>query len=94
MSFWRKQLLIVRLAGDNISPPPPEPEKRVPMRHSKPVEVDGVVLGAAVEHELGVRFISVDVRASDMNQSIWPNFDYAKSTTRQMFRSYRGFRSS
>jgi hypothetical protein len=94
MSFWRKEQHLVPLAGRNISQPPLEPEKRVPMRHSQLVEVDGVFLGAAVEHELGVRFISVDVRVSDMNQSIWPNFDYAKSSARQMFRSNRGFASS
>jgi hypothetical protein len=93
MSFWRKQRHLVPLAGSNISEPPPEPEKRVPMRQSKPVEIDGVFLGAAVEHELGVRFISVDVRVADMNQSIWPNFDYAKNAARQMFRSNRGFAS-
>jgi hypothetical protein len=46
-----------------------------------------------VEHELGVRFISVDGRVSDMNESIWPNFDYAKSSARQMFRANRSFTS-
>jgi hypothetical protein len=89
MSFWRKQQQLDALAGHNMSQSAPEPERRVPMRHSKPVEVDGIFLGAAVEHELGVRFISVDVRVSDMNQSIWPNFDYAKSSARQMFRANR-----
>ena len=93
MSFWRKQQQLVPLAGHNISQSLPEAERRVPMRHSKPVEVDGVFLGAAVEHELGVRFISVDIRVSDMNQSIWPNFDYAKSSARQMFRANRSFTS-
>jgi hypothetical protein len=41
------------------------------MRHSKPIEIDGIFLGAAVEHELGVRFIAVDPRVTDMNESIW-----------------------
>jgi hypothetical protein len=93
MSFWRKHQHVVPLTGHNISQSSTEPEKRVPMRQSKPVEVDGVFLGAAVEHELGVRFISVDGRVSDMNESIWPNFDYAKSSARQMFRANRSFTS-
>ncbi len=61
----------------------------VPMRQSFPIEVDGVFLGAAVEHELGVRFIAVDVRVTEMDQSIWPNRDYAQRSARQLFRSAR-----
>jgi hypothetical protein len=56
-------------------------------RHSRPIEVDGVFLGAAIEHELGVRFIAVDVRVTEMNQSIWPSVDYAYRSARQLFRS-------
>jgi hypothetical protein len=59
------------------------------MRRSHPVEVDGVFLGAAVEHELGVRFIAVDVRVTEMDQSIWPNLDYAYRSARQLFKSDR-----
>ena len=71
--------------------PAPRPSKDhfVPMRQSRPIEVDGVFLGAAVEHELGVRFIAVDVRVSEMDQSIWPNLDYAYRSVRQMFKSGR-----
>ena len=66
------------------------PEDRtVPMRQSRPIEVDGVFLGAAVEHELGVRFIAVDVRVSEMDQSIWPTLDYAYRSARQLFQSGR-----
>jgi hypothetical protein len=73
-------------------PPANRPEaraKRISMRQSCPIEVDGVFLGAAVEHELGVRFIAVDVRVGDMDQSIWPNRDYAFRSARQMFKSAR-----
>ncbi|MDR3531053.1 MAG: hypothetical protein P4L90_10940 [Rhodopila sp.] len=59
------------------------------MRHSRPIEVDGVFLGAAVEHELGVRFIAVDARVIDMDQSIWPTVDYAYRSARQLFKSGR-----
>ena len=61
----------------------------VPMRNSRPIEVDGVFLGAAVEHDLGFRFIAVDVRVNDMNQSIWPTWDYAYRSARQLYRSGR-----
>jgi hypothetical protein len=60
-----------------------------PMRYSRPIEVDGVFLGAAVEHELGFRFIAVDVRVSEMDQSIWPTLDYAYRSARQLFKSGR-----
>ena len=59
------------------------------MRCSRPIEVDGVFVGAAVEHELGVRFIAVDVRVSTMDQSIWPTLDYAYRSARQLFKSGR-----
>jgi hypothetical protein len=67
----------------------PSEDRSVPMRHSRPIEVDGVFLGAAVEHELGIRFIAVDVRVSEMDQSIWPTLDYAYRTARQLFKSSR-----
>jgi hypothetical protein len=67
----------------------PSEDRSVAMRHSSPVEVDGVFLGAAVEHELGVRFIAVDVRVSEMDQSIWPTLDYAYRSARQLFKSGR-----
>jgi hypothetical protein len=61
----------------------------VPMRQSQPIEVDGVFLGAAIEHELGVRFVAVDVRVTEMDQSIWPSVDYAYRSARQLFKSGR-----
>jgi hypothetical protein len=59
------------------------------MRRSHPVQVDGVVLGATVTHELGVRFIAVDVRVAEMDQSIWPSLDYAEKSARQLLKSAR-----
>ncbi len=64
-------------------------DRSVTMGPSRPIEVDGVFLGAAVEHELGVQFIAVDARVSEMNQSIWPNLDYAYRSARQLFKSCR-----
>jgi hypothetical protein len=84
MNVWRDLHRFIP-AADRPAPP----AKRVPMRQSHPIEVDGVFLGAAVEHELGVRFIAVDVRVTDMDQSIWPNRDYACRAARQLFKSAR-----
>jgi hypothetical protein len=67
----------------------PSSDGPVPMRQSRPIEVDGVFLGAAVEHEFGVRFIAVDVRVTEMDQSIWPTLEYAYRSARQLFRSGR-----
>lgn len=60
---------------------------RVPMRHSVTVEVDGVFLGVAVEHELGVRFIAVHDRVREMDQSLWPTVQYAHSSAKQLFKA-------
>jgi hypothetical protein len=89
MSFWRKRQDLAAVSGKILSEAFDPPEERVPMRTSKPIEINGIFLGVAVEHEPGVRFIAVDPRVSDMNQSIWPNVDYARSSARQMFRSNR-----
>ncbi len=64
-------------------------DRPAPMYRSRPVEVDGIFLGVAVEHELGVRFIAVDVRVREMDQSIWPNADYAYRSARQLLKSGR-----
>ncbi len=82
MNVWRNLHLFTPAAS----------QTRVPMRQSQPIEVDGVFLGAAVEHELGVRFIAVDVRVTDMDQSIWPTLDYAYRSVRQLFKSARASR--
>jgi hypothetical protein len=62
-------------------------QPRVPMQHSATIEVDGVFLGVAVEHELGVRFIAIHAQVKDMDQSIWPTIQYAQRSARQLFRT-------
>lgn len=51
------------------------------------VELDGVLLGALVSHRLGVQFIASNDRLTDMDQSVWPNPEYARRAARQMFGS-------
>jgi hypothetical protein len=84
MNVWRNLHQFAPTAS--LSPSGGAP---VPMRQSRPIEVDGVFLGTAVEHELGVRFVAVDVRVTEMNQSIWPTLDYAYRSARQLFKSGR-----
>ncbi len=84
MNVWRNLRHFAPTASQSQPAGP-----RVPMRQSRPIEVDGVFLGAAVEHELGVRFIAVDDRVTEMDQSIWPTLDYAYRSARQLFKSGR-----
>ncbi len=72
-----------------VSVPKDAGARRLPMQQSEPIEVDGVFLGVAVKHELGVRFIAVDRRVADMDQSIWPTLQYANSSARQLYKSHR-----
>jgi hypothetical protein len=67
----------------------PSEDRPVPPRRFRPIEVDGIFLGKVEEHELGVRFIAVDDRVNEMDQSIWPNLDYADRSARQLFKSTR-----
>ncbi|MEJ0020772.1 MAG: hypothetical protein WDN25_30320 [Acetobacteraceae bacterium] len=91
MSIWPNQRSAIPASRAILNHAPANrdslSQQRVPMRQSEPIEVDGVFLGAAVEHELGVRFIAVDVRVTDMNQSVWPTLEYARLSARQLFRS-------
>jgi hypothetical protein len=93
MSFWRIRRDLcatsdTRRLPDFDATSLPE-EKPVAMRHSQPIQVDGVFLGVAVEHELGVRFIAIDGQVTDMDQSIWPTLDHAYRSARQLFKSGR-----
>jgi hypothetical protein len=70
----------------------PSADRPVPMRRFRPIEVDGIFVGKVEEHELGVRFIAEDDRVNEMDQSIWPNLDYAYRSARQLFKSTRASR--
>jgi hypothetical protein len=93
MSFWRSRREL-SAASDGTRPfefgvSPAPNEKPVPMRHSQPIQVSGVFLGVAVEHELGVRFIAINALVTDMDQSIWPTLNHAYRSARQLFKSGR-----
>jgi len=42
------------------------------MWQSIPIQVDGSLVGAAVRQQNGVRFIATDIRAAEMDQTLWP----------------------
>jgi len=60
---------------------------RVQRRDSEPIEVGGVLVGVAVTHQLGVRFIAANDLLGDMDQSVWPTLEYARQAARQLFGS-------
>ena len=84
MNVWRN---LHQSAPDVRSSP--TAERPLPMRRSRPIEIDGIFVGVVAEHELGVRFIALDSRVIEMDQSIWPTLDYAYRSVRQYFRSGR-----
>ena len=43
------------------------------MHHSHVVEVSGQFAGAAVSHEGSFRFIAVDPRVEELDDSVWPS---------------------
>jgi hypothetical protein len=55
----------------------------------QPIEIHGIFLGTVVPHALGVRFVAADRRVADMDNSIWPTLDYARSTAVQLYRDGR-----
>lgn len=56
---------------------------------SVPIEVKGVLLGVAVDHELGVQFLAADARVTAMDQSVWPSASYAQNSAQQLFNTRR-----
>lgn len=55
----------------------------------QPIEIDGIYLGAAVPHALGVSFIAADRHVADMDNSIWPTPDYARNAAVHLYRATR-----
>ena len=42
------------------------------MLQSHPIDIDGVFVGAAVRLDLGYRFIAINMRLEELDQTIWP----------------------
>ena len=56
---------------------------------TEPIVVDGVLIGALVPREKGVRFIAVDLRMAEMDQSPWPTAERARDAVHQFPRAGR-----
>jgi hypothetical protein len=54
---------------------------------SVPIQVDGSIVGAAIRQEYGVRFIAVDWRVGDLDQTHWNTADAAHRAAEQMIRT-------
>ena len=52
-----------------------------------PIEVDGTVVGSAVRQTRGVRFIAIDWRVGELDQTNWDSADAALRAAEQMVRT-------
>jgi hypothetical protein len=68
-------------------------ETPAPEAIAEAIHADGVLLGNAMQHMLGVQFLAVDRWVKAMDRSIWPSSAYAARAARQMFLASRSGRS-
>jgi hypothetical protein len=54
---------------------------------SNPIQVDGAIVGATVRHERGVRFIAIDWRVGELDQTKWDTADAARRAAEQMVKT-------
>jgi hypothetical protein len=59
------------------------------MRESRVVEVEGQFVGAAVAHGDNVRFVAIDPRAEELDDSIWPSLTDLQRVVRHLLTSGR-----
>jgi len=59
------------------------------MLQSHIIEVDGVFVAAAVTHEFGFRLVAVDLRAEELDGSVWPSLEEARRLTGALVRTGR-----
>jgi len=55
------------------------------MRTSHVVEISGLFAGAAVTHDSRFRFIAVDPRVEELDDSIWPSLPDMERVVRHLF---------
>jgi hypothetical protein len=46
--------------------------------------VEGTIVGAAIRQAEGVRFIAIDWRAGEMDQTVWKTVDAARAAAEQL----------
>ncbi len=59
------------------------------MWQSLPIKIDGILVGAAIPQENGVRFLAVDFRVAEMDQTLWSTADRARQAAERLVRTGR-----
>jgi hypothetical protein len=62
------------------------------MWQSIPIQFDGSIVGAAVPQEKGVRFIAIDLRVAELDQTVWPAAADVRRAVENMLRFDRPLR--
>jgi hypothetical protein len=55
------------------------------MLQSHLIDVDGVLVGAAVRLDAGYRFIATNMRLEDLDQTIWPTLADVQRLARRLY---------
>jgi len=55
------------------------------MKQSHVIEVSGLFAGAAVTHDSRFRFVAVDPRVEELDDSIWPSLADVQRVVRHLF---------
>jgi hypothetical protein len=56
------------------------------MWQSIPIQFDGSIVGVAVHREKGVRFIAIDMRVAELDQTVWPAAADVRRAVEKMLR--------
>jgi len=55
------------------------------MLQSHPIDIDGVFVGAAVRLDRGYRFIAINMRLEELDQTIWPTLADVQRLARRIY---------
>jgi hypothetical protein len=55
------------------------------MLQSHPIDIDGVFVGAAVRLDRGYRFIAINMRVEELDQTIWPTLADVQRLARRLY---------
>lgn len=57
------------------------------MHESHVIEVAGQFAGAAISHQGHFRFVAVDIRAEELNDSLWPSLSEVRHVVTRLMRT-------
>jgi hypothetical protein len=55
------------------------------MLQSHPIDIDGVFVGAAIRLDRGYRFIAINMRLEELDQTIWPTLADVQRLARRLY---------